>query len=202
VKLIVGLGNPGKQYENTRHNVGFAVVDNFMHVHQVVNSDFDIISDTSDWERFKEVGEIIKTALDGCDVILLKPLTFMNNSGEAVRAVASFYKIKPIDILVIHDDLDIPLGISHLQFCCGPKIHNGVLSVEEKLGTTGFWRLRVGIDNRGRRTEDGGRISEDGKQKGELYVLEEFTSGEQQILKKITPQLAAKAEGWLRDLAS
>lgn len=133
IKLIVGLGNPGKDYFKTRHNAGFLFLDSW-------NTQF--LNET----KFKS--EISTVVIDNNKLLLAKPNTYMNSSGDAVVAIARFYKINPSQILIAHDDLDIKLGEYKLQFNKGPKVHNGILSVENKLSTTEFWRLRIGIDNR------------------------------------------------------
>lgn len=157
MKLIVGLGNPGAKYVSTRHNVGFMLLDRLATVHALSFENQD-----------KFHAEFAKNE----HLILLKPLTFMNSSGEAVSAVASFYKISPENIFVVHDDLDIKLGEYKVQKGVGPKIHNGVNSIEECLKTTDFWRVRVGIDNR----------DPENRTQGEAYVLEDFTQKEKNLL--------------------
>ena len=102
----------------------------------------------------------------------------MNESGKAVKLLCQKHKVSPKDILVIHDDLDIPLGAFKLQFGKGPKLHNGVASVENYLGTKDFWRLRVGVENRGQQV----------RSRGEEYVLSRFTKEELSVLESITTQ--------------
>lgn len=131
MKLIVGLGNPGRKYEATRHNAGFWWVDE---VARLANASFRAES------RFS--GEIAKAS--GSDAWLLKPQTFMNQSGRAVGAVANFYRIEPSDILVAHDELDLPPGVVKLKFGGGLS-GNGLKDVAAVLGTKDFWRLRIGI---------------------------------------------------------
>ncbi|MDD2807811.1 MAG: aminoacyl-tRNA hydrolase [Patescibacteria group bacterium] len=134
MKLIVGLGNPGKKYEQTWHNLGFMVIDNYLKEYQdqtKVKKKFDA--------EFFEINEI------GEKIILAKPQTFMNQSGVAVKQIAKFYKIAVPDIWVIHDDIDLPLGkirISHNASAAG---HRGVQSVIEELGSQAFARFRLGI---------------------------------------------------------
>ena len=120
MKLIVGLGNPGKEYENTRHNVGFIVIDNY----------------TSNliWSSEKNY-MITSSIINGEKILFLKPLTYMNLSGYAVSQVANYYKISPDDILVIHDDLDLPIGEIKLKFNSSAGGHNGIKSIIEQLGT-------------------------------------------------------------------
>src|SRR6185369_4075580 len=117
MRLFVGLGNPGKKYEKTRHNVGWLVLDSL----QIPNTKFEV------QKQFN--AEVLKIG----ETILAKPQTFMNDSGVAVSAIVNFYKIEPDNIYVIHDDLDIKLGEYKIQKGKGPKQHNGILSIEEKL---------------------------------------------------------------------
>ena len=132
MKLIVGLGNPGKKYEGTRHNAGFWFVDE---VARAVRADFRRET------RFQ--GEVARPA--GSDVWLLKPETFMNNSGRAVSALAAFFRIPPEEVLVAHDELDLQPGDVRLKFGGGLSGHNGLRDVAPSLGTPDFWRLRIGI---------------------------------------------------------
>jgi len=142
LKLIVGLGNPGKEYEATRHNAGFWWVDELARLHNVhfkADSKFH--------------GLIAKANLHGHEVHLLKPQTFMNVSGRAVGAVAQFYKIEPAQILVVHDELDLPPGSAKLKLGGGHGGHNGLKDIIAHLGAKEFWRLRVGIGHPSERAE-------------------------------------------------
>lgn len=130
MKLIVGLGNPGKEYEYTRHNIGFVVID-----HYLTNATWQ--------KKFKSLYTII--TIDNEKVILLKPETFMNLSGEAVSECANFFKIDAKDILVIHDDLDLPFGKYRLKFNSSAGGHNGIKSIINCIGTDAFARLKIGI---------------------------------------------------------
>ena len=132
MKLIVGLGNPGKKYEGTRHNAGFWFVDE---VARTARADFRHEA------RFQ--GEVARVPAG--DIWLLKPATFMNNSGRAVGALAGFYRIPPEEILVAHDELDLPPGEVRLKFGGGLSGHNGLRDVAPALATQDFWRLRIGI---------------------------------------------------------
>ncbi len=138
MKLIVGLGNPSKEYEQTRHNAGFWFIDELAWQWKV-----------SLKEDKKYFGEVARVSRAEGDVWLLKPLTFMNLSGKAVGALAQFYKIKPEEILVVHDELDIPCGRIRLKRGGGNGGHNGVKDIQAKLGTADFYRLRLGIDHPG-----------------------------------------------------
>lgn len=133
MKLIVGLGNPGKSYEKTRHNVGFMVLDKLI-------QDLNLKTQT----KFK--GEFTQTTLNGESVVLLKPHTFMNLSGESVRLVKDFYKIEDPDILVIYDDLDLPVGKLRLREKGSSGGHNGIKSIISHLHHQDFKRIRIGID--------------------------------------------------------
>ncbi len=135
IKLLVGLGNPGDKYEATRHNAGFWFIDA---VAAQTNSKL-----TLDAKFFGIVGKLNQ------DVWLLKPTTFMNSSGKAVAALANYYKITPAEILVIHDELDLPAGTAKLKFGGGHGGHNGLKDIHSALGTADYWRLRLGIDHPG-----------------------------------------------------
>ena len=130
MKLIVGLGNPGKEYENTRHNVGFNIIDNY----------------AKDLKWSKEKDSLIAiTNKFGEKIILLKPQTYMNLSGNAVKRIADYYKINPCDVLVIQDDLDLPILTYRLKYASSSGGHNGIKSIISTLGTNEFARLKVGI---------------------------------------------------------
>ena len=134
MKLVVGLGNPGGKYEKTRHNAGFWWLD------MIANQARATFRRES---RFQ--GAVAKVATSGGDLWLLKPETFMNNSGQAVAALANYYKISGKEILVAHDELDLPPGGAKLKFGGGLSGHNGLKSITANLGTQDFWRLRLGI---------------------------------------------------------
>jgi len=155
MKLIIGLGNPGERYKNTRHNAGFLVAD-----------------------------ELKKIKLPE-GVVVKKSDMFMNESGSFVKKIVDKYKSDLSNLYIIHDDLDIPLGSYKIQFGVGPKVHNGVNSVEEELGTKDFWRVRIGVDPTSR-----------GASRGEVIVLEDFTDEERKMLdltiKKVLIDLIAK----------
>lgn len=158
MRLVVGLGNPGRRYENTRHNVGWQFVD-------ALQSKFK--------SKFKEI-------------TFKKTDAFMNNSGEAVKKLATNYKLPTTNLYIVHDDLDIPLGQFKIQFAKGPKDHKGVQSVEDMLGTNQFWRIRVGIENRNPEN----RIS------GEEYTLQDFLPEEREkideVIEKIRKEVKQK----------
>ncbi len=142
IRLIVGLGNPGREYEDTRHNVGFWWVDELAQSQKI-----NLKSET------KFHGITGRGILHGHEVLLLKPQTFMNHSGRAVGALAQFYKIEPAEILVVHDELDLQPGTARLKMGGGHGGHNGLKDIIAHLGTKDFWRLRFGIGHPGERTE-------------------------------------------------
>lgn len=133
MKMIVGLGNPGKEYENTRHNVGFLVLDNWMNKHNF----------TFDKNKLNGLYSIIK--YNNEDVLVLKPLSFMNLSGTVIRAFMNYYKIDVNDLLVIYDDKDIALGSVKLKKNGSSAGHNGIKNIIENLKTENFKRLKVGL---------------------------------------------------------
>lgn len=142
MKLVVGLGNPGVKYANTRHNAGFLVVDALQKI------------------------KLPK------DILVKKTDIMMNDSGVFVKKLTKLYPLSSNSLYVIHDDLDIPLGSFKIQFGKGPKDHNGILDIEDKLGTKDFWHVRIGVDNR----DPENRVS------GKDYVLEDFTEEERKLL--------------------
>lgn len=141
IKLIVGLGNPGLQYEATRHNAGFWWVDQ---VCTETGSKLNLEA-----KFFGHVGKLNGVS----EVWLLKPTTFMNVSGRAVGAIAKFYKISPEQVLVIHDELDLPPGTAKLKKGGGHGGHNGLKDIAAQLGTPDFWRLRIGIGHPGDKSQ-------------------------------------------------
>lgn len=141
IKLFVGLGNPGEKYERTRHNAGFWWIDA---IASQTNSKLAL-----DAKMFGITGKLNATQ----DKWLLKPTTFMNLSGKAVAALANYYKISPAEILVIHDELDLPVGTIKLKFGGGHGGHNGLKDIHSALGTADYWRLRVGIGHPGDKNE-------------------------------------------------
>ncbi len=162
MKLIAGLGNPEDKYTNNRHNVGFIFVD---FLSEKLNLTFE-----------KQNNYLIAK---NDKIILIKPQTFMNDSGKAIILAKNFYKVDLNDIYIVHDDLDIVLGDYKIQLSTGPKIHNGINSIEENLKSKDFWRVRVGVDNRDVKN----RIP------GDIYVLEDFTETEKSIINKTVVEI-------------
>ncbi len=190
MRLIIGLGNPGEEYKDARHNVGFMTVDV---IARKEGSKFS-------FEK-KFNAEVAKSRFNNKPAILAKPFTFVNKSGEAARKLKLFYKIKPADIVVIHDDLDIEFGSFKLSFAKHSGGHRGVQSVIDGLKTDKFWRLRIGTANKRlaqirkmvkvptRKASRGSSISrrEIGTKKESVgnFVLSRFTPAERAELKKI-----------------
>jgi peptidyl-tRNA hydrolase, PTH1 family len=142
IKLFVGLGNPGPEYESTRHNAGFWWVDALARELKL-----ELTADRS-WRGLAARGNV-----HGQVLWLLEPQTFMNLSGHSVAALARFYKIAPAEILVVHDELDIPPGQAKLKFGGGHGGHNGLRDIHAQLATPDYWRLRLGIGHPGVKSE-------------------------------------------------
>ncbi len=170
MKLIVGLGNPGEQYIGTRHNLGFLVLDEYARKHIEPN-----------WENDKKAkSEIIKHK----DIILARPQTYMNNSGQAVAKLVSYYKIKPEDLVVIHDELDLVLGKIKMRLGGAAAGHHGVESIINALGTDKFIRIRLGIGNlRSQSAERGGQHFN-----VDHFVVEPFVPQEKSKVKSMLKQ--------------
>jgi PTH1 family peptidyl-tRNA hydrolase len=184
MKLIIGLGNPGKEYEKTRHNAGFLAVDKI--ASGIQYSVFSI--------QPKFNAEISQGIIDDEKIMLVKPMTFMNNSGQTVRAILDYYKINPEDIIVIHDDLDIPLGEYKISEDRGSAGHKGVQSVIDCLGTKEFARIRIGIGTKqaGRTTSSDLPVVENKKIPTEKFVLEKFSGNEMEIIEKVIDEVNNK----------
>jgi peptidyl-tRNA hydrolase, PTH1 family len=135
--LAAGLGNPGREYERTRHNVGWLVADELARRH---GGSF----------RGKFSGQLAETRLDGLRVALLKPETYMNESGRSIGAACRFFKAEPADVLVVHDDVDLEPGRLQARLGGGLAGHNGLRSIAQALGTNDFLRLRIGVGRPGR----------------------------------------------------
>lgn len=176
---IIGFGNPGTEYRNTRHSIGQVVIDK---IASILGVSFEMSKKTH-----SQVGRSKK------DFLLVKPETYMNDSGKAAKAVLAYFaKFDPSDrdqelpeLFVIHDDLDIPLGEFKIQFGTGPKVHNGLLSTYRHLRTNRFWHVRVGVDGRsGQRTMPGSE-----------YVLQQFMPNERETVDHVVETVARKLLG-------
>ncbi len=179
MNLIIGLGNPGKKYDYTRHNVGFMVLDEIAH-HYHLN-----------WEKEEKHKTLIAK---GSDYILVKPQTFMNNSGQTASSLLRYYKLLPRTIFgvkkdsdltnsltVIHDELDLPLGTYKISTNSSSAGHNGVQSIIDHLKTKNFTRIRIGIN-----TENRQHIP------GDKFVLQNFTETELKVIENLLPEILAK----------
>jgi len=169
VILVVGLGNPGSRYADTRHNIGFRVVDELANRAKVES-----------W-RSRFSGDFVLTTLGSERLALLKPGTFMNVSGRSVRPASTFYKLEPESIVVVHDELDLPFGQIRLKVGGGDAGHNGLRSITSELGSCDYVRLRFGI----------GHPAEDFRGSGADYVLQAFALAE---LAELSARIGAAAD--------
>jgi PTH1 family peptidyl-tRNA hydrolase len=163
--LIVGLGNPGAEYAATRHNIGFMAVDALARAAKI--------------DRFaaKFHGELASGELAGEKTLLLKPQTYMNLSGKSVQAAMAFYKLPPSQLIVLHDELDLPLGKLRIKRGGGANGHNGLKDIDQTIGPD-YWRIRLGIGHPGEAARVHG------------YVLSRFTAEEQAAVDRLTQSLA------------
>jgi PTH1 family peptidyl-tRNA hydrolase len=162
IKLIAGLGNPGKKHEKDRHNVGFWFVSRLASGQRV---ELKVVA--------KYHGLLGKLARPAGELWLLLPQTYMNLSGKSVGALARFYKIQPDEVLVVHDELDFPPGTAKLKLGGGVAGHNGLKDIAAQLGTHGFWRLRIGIGHPG----DKNLVAD--------YVLKQPASSERDLIEAV-----------------
>jgi PTH1 family peptidyl-tRNA hydrolase len=165
IRLLVGLGNPGPEYSQTRHNAGFWLIDQYARQHQV-----------SLQPEAKFFGHTARIQRGSLDLRLLQPMTFMNRSGHAVAALANFYKISPSEILVAYDELDLPPGVAKFKTGGGAGGHNGIKDMIAQLGSDQFHRLRIGIGHPG----DKARVTG--------FVLGKAPASEQQLLEQSIDQ--------------
>lgn len=172
MKLIVGLGNPGPEYEYTRHNIGFMVADRLAN---------ELVQGPVNWQRDDKKN--VLTIKSG-DILLAKPITFMNKSGFAVKALVDYYKLAPDDVWVIHDDMDLPLGKIRIRRGGSSAGHNGVTSIIQQLKTDDFLRFRMGI---GRGKESTGKQTDKNLHHRSVisFVLSRFRRGEIGELRKL-----------------
>lgn len=172
MKLVVGLGNPGPEYETTRHNVGFMVVDKLAH---------ELGSTNLKWENSDKFQAM--TAKIG-EVILVKPQTFMNNAGVAVKALVTFYKLTSSDVWVVCDDIDLPLGKIRIRERGGTAGHHGIDSIFKQLGSDEFVRFRLGI-GRGRESTGPTQNKNLHHRSVITFVLSRFSRGEAGSMKHL-----------------
>jgi len=178
MKLICGLGNPGREYERHRHNIGFMVVEALLsRARAELNQ-----------EKFQ--AKVGQGTLGGERILFVEPQTYMNLSGRSLAEAARFYKITVEDILVIHDELDLPFGRLQLKAGGGTGGHNGLKSSVQSLGADGFIRLRFGI---------GKPEGPNAKERVAGYVLSNFDDGERRQLEELIGKASDIAETWVRD---
>lgn len=185
MKLIVGLGNPGTQYENNRHNVGHMFVDYL--INKLTGSpDF---AKASPGKRVNELknkkkfnSQLVNALINNKEYILVKPEIYMNLSGQAIKSLTTNYSLLTTNLIIVHDDLDVPLGKFRIDFARGPKLHNGIESIEQQLKTKDFWRVRIGVDNRQVTSQTD----------GETYVLQNFRPDEKKIIENLFPKIWKK----------
>ncbi len=198
MNLIVGLGNPGKQYENHRHNVGFQIVDLFAARHGLrfdikqgkAKAALGLLSVQVGVERVPLSPEpdaltVDRPVFQPKRVALAKPQTFMNLVGPSVQALLNFYKIAPANLLVIYDDLDLPLGALRLRASGGSGGHNGMRSIISALGHGDFPRLRIGIDR------------PPGRMDPAAYVLQDFSAAQEEVMARVRDLAADACQHWL-----
>lgn len=180
-RLIIGLGNPEEKYYKNRHNVGFMAVDEIARVFE-----FDESITSKKFEAETGISEI-----RGEEVVMAKPLTFMNNSGVSVGKIVNFYKIDPKEIIVIYDDIDLELGTVRIREKGSAGTHNGMKSIVEHIGTEDFIRIRIGIESRGKTAPS--------KQDTSSFVLSNFTSEETEIIGKSLKKIPEIIESIIKD---
>lgn len=166
--LIVGLGNPGSQYQHNRHNIGFMAADEIIRRHNF----------SGEGKKFQSL--VAEGTIDGQKAMVMKPQTYMNLSGQAVQAAVAFYKIPLENVIVLHDELDIAAGKIRVKFAGGAGGHNGLRSIDEHLGQ-GYWRVRLGIGHPGDKNLVHG------------YVLGDFAKADQPWLDKLLEAVSAEA---------
>lgn len=174
--LFVGLGNPGDKYQGHRHNVGFMVVD-------AIQSAFPNMPSF----KSKFQGQFAEGRIGNAKALLLKPETYMNESGQSVAKAAKFYKIPPENIIVFHDELDVAPNSVRIKQGGGNAGHNGLKSIQAHLGTADFWRVRIGIG----RPEHKGQVSN--------YVLSDFSKAEKEWLEPLVEFMGDKVDEVISD---
>lgn len=178
MKIIAGLGNPGSKYALTRHNAGFLAIDYYL-------KDLQIASCQSKFNA-----QICEARFDSEKVLFVRPLTYMNNSGEALQEICNFYKVGPATgLAVVHDEIDLPFGTIRTTPSSSAAGHNGVKSIIEKLGTQDFFRIRIGVEARASRDE----------MPTDAYVLKNFSTDEmERLTAEILPQVKTEMDKFLQ----
>lgn len=176
MKMIVGLGNVGAKYDGTRHNTGFMVVDEFARVHQATFS------------KHQMEASLATTVVNGEKILLVKPSTYMNDSGRAVRPLLDYYKIDIADLIVVHDDMDLPVGKIRFRQKGAAGGHNGIKSLIAHLKTQNFDRLKVGTDHPQKTTVVN-------------YVLNKFTATQQPLFDESVDHSVNGLEDWVNGMS-
>ena len=174
--IIIGLGNPGKQFEKTRHNIGFTAVNKIASDFQFPNFNFQ--------SNFN--AEISQGEIAGKKIILAKPQTFMNNSGDAVKKIIDYYKLSDTNLIIIHDDIDLPVGKIKIVQERGSAGHKGVESIIQSVGNDGLVRLRIGI-------------SPAQEIKAKKIVLKNFSINEKKLTGEVVEKISSAVELFMRD---
>jgi PTH1 family peptidyl-tRNA hydrolase len=177
MKVIVGLGNPGPKYRGTRHNVGFEVVDYLAR------------SPAATVFRSRFQALLAELQDDGLQILLVKPATFMNLSGQAVREIVDFWKLERADLLIVCDDINLPLGKLRVRARGTHGGHNGLRNIQEQLGTVEYSRLRIGVDAPALKDDDGAVD----------HVLGRFKPGERDVIEEAVHNAALAALLWARE---
>ena len=170
VRLIVGLGNPGTKYAGNRHNVGFMCTDRFAH------------DNSLSFTRSSSRAKIAEGRIAGHDIILAKPQTFMNNSGVSVGGLVRKLKVKFENLIIIHDDLDLPLGRIRIRLGGSSAGHKGINSIVQYIGNQEFIRVRIGIGR-----PNGQESNENGEDEVISHVLSDFTADEKELMQQVIP---------------
>ena len=170
VRLIAGLGNPGTKYGGNRHNIGFMCVDHFAHENSLTLT------------RSSSQAKIVEGRIAGHDVVLAKPQTFMNNSGVSVGGLVRKFKVKFENLIIVHDDLDLPLGRIRIRLGGSSGGHNGINSIVQHIGNQEFIRVRVGIGR-----PNGQENGKNGEDDVINHVLGDFSSEEKAIMQEVIP---------------
>lgn len=185
MKIIVGLGNPGEKYIGTRHNIGFETLDYLLKKYEPLKE--------SSWDNNKKTKSFIKKiTVKKIPTLLAQPQTYMNNSGMAVKLLLEYFKVQPENLIVIHDELDLPLGKLQIRFGGGSAGHNGIESIINTLKTDKFLRIRMGIGKPMR--IDGHKFEPKNHHSVDQFVLEPFANGQRQEVRTMIKHVQKNLE--------
>ncbi len=185
MKIIVGLGNPGEKYIGTRHNIGFETLDYLLKKYEPLKE--------SSWDNNKKTKSLIKKIIvKKIPTLLAQPQTYMNNSGMAVKLLLEYFKVEPENLIVIHDELDLPLGKLQIRFGGGSAGHNGIESIIDSIKTDKFLRIRMGI---GKPTRiDGNKFEPKNPHSVDQFVLQPFANGQRQEVRTMIKHVQKNLE--------